>query len=78
MTQLINAIPIKNSKGDYNYKVVASTGTSTLQYQVADEGFSDIPSSLVTDTSTGVTVELPDCDIQAVITGDAVVYLSPI
>ena len=75
--ELTNATPIQIGQGKYNLRIKSTTGDAKLQYQISDEGYGDIADAVFTGaTDIGITADLPSCSIQAIITGDAVVYLN--
>ena len=74
--KLLTATPVTVGSGIYNVSVAIGTGTAKLQYSVEGESFIDI-----TDSSTNTTpynVELPNCQIQSIITGDSEVWLNTV
>ena len=70
MPILETATPLAIGSGTYNLKYTMSSGTAKLQYSVDGEAFGDVPDTSKT-SSTGITVLLPSCRVQSVLTGDA-------
>mgnify|MGYP003660634521 CR=1 FL=1 len=71
--ELLNGTIIRRGQGTYNLKVVPGSGTAKLQYSVDNEAMQDIP-----DATSSATLTLPKCRLNAVITGDAKMYLTDI
>jgi hypothetical protein len=75
--QLEDSVELMWPGGESNLRYEITSGTAKLQYQVANEGFVDIPDTDKT-ASTGITVTLPGGRIQAVLTGDAQMWITRI
>ncbi len=68
-------------RGNYTVKITMTSGDVTLEIQLSDEGFFPIADadgvSVFTQTTILNISDLGECEIRAVITGDAVVIASP-
>ena len=75
--KLLTSTPVSKAAGTYNILMVMSSGDAKLQYSTDELTFTDIPTSTKT-ASTGFEIDLPSCQIQSVITGDAEVSISQV
>ena len=75
--ELFTDAPFGAAGGEHNIKMVMSAGTGKIQLQVSDEDYVDIPESAVT-ASDSYTINIPACRVKAVLTGDAVCYITRI
>ena len=75
--ELLDSVIVRRGQGDYNLKIDITTGTAKLQYSVDNEAFTDIEGSTQT-ANAGVSITLPKCRLNAVLTGDARMYLTDI
>ena len=64
-------------RGQYTIKMTMTTGDASLELQVGSEGFAAIPDSTYTADAI-FNVDVGAGDVRCVITGDAVVYATPI
>ncbi len=75
MSELINNRSTSVSPGVKNVDMRMSSGDARLQMSVNGSAFTDIANSVKTaDSNFNITV--PECEIRAVITGDATVSLA--
>lgn len=73
---LLTGIPVGIDSGTYNVKMDMSSGDALIQWQIQPAAaFQDVPESVQT-SSTGFTLDLPNCKVQSLITGDATVELN--
>ena len=63
--------------GTWNYKVVANGGTAALNYKIANEPLSEVASTAVS-ADTGLSIDLPTCQVTVTLTGAAEIYLSKV
>ena len=72
--ELVSGVPQTYTTGIKNYDVEIGTGTAKLQMSVKGRTFKDIPD---TDKSANYNnnITIPDCKIQAILTGDATVVI---
>lgn len=75
MTELVNNRSTNVSPGVKNVDMRMSSGDARLQMSVNGSTFTDIADSVKT-TNSNFNITVPECQIRAVITGDAVVNLS--
>ncbi len=74
--ELLTATPARMANGTYNVKMDMSSGDARLQWRVGKIiTFQDIPDTVKT-ASAGFTLDLPNCTVQSLITGDATVQIS--
>ncbi len=67
----------KTLRGDFAVKMDMTTGDASLEMQIDGEGFSTIPDSTQTSTTSFGLTGLGTCKVRAVLTGDAVVFVTP-
>lgn len=77
MTTLTNGVPVRVFSGIKGIDMRMSSGSAKLQISVDDSAFTDIADSSKT-ASTNFNITVPECKIQAVTTGDAVVNINHI
>ena len=70
MTELRNSVPLPVTNGVNTISFRMSSGTGKVQMRTGDDAFVDIASSAKT-ASADFNITVPDCEIQAVLTGDA-------
>ena len=75
--KLLTATPQPITPGYYNIKMDMSSGDARIQWKLEVDTFQDVPDSIKT-ASTGFTVQLPNCIVQSLITGDATVEITPV
>ena len=74
MTALLHNAPQDFVTGIKNIDMVMSSGDARIQISVNGSAYKDVASSIKT-ASSNFNITIPNCKIQAVITGDAVVNL---
>ena len=77
MPKLLTAVPISFPAGRHNVKMVMTSGDARIQWAVDGVTFSDVPGTVKT-ADDGFSIDLPNCRIQSVITGDAVVDINKV
>lgn len=76
MAQLLNAEPKPFGRGDHLLKINHTSGNVQLQYKVEGEStFSDFKDSLYSATEEGLIMQICGCQVQALISGTAEVFL---
>ena len=70
MTELRASTPLAVTNGVKTVSFRMSSGTGKIQMRTGDDAFVDIASSSKS-ASADFNITVPDCDIQAVLTGDA-------
>ena len=70
MTELRTGVPLKVTNGIKTISFRMSSGTGKIQMRTGDDAFVDIASSSKS-ASADFNITVPDCEIQAVLTGDA-------
>jgi len=77
MTNLVTATPLKVSAGLKCISMRMTSGDARIQMSVDGNAYEDIASSVKT-ADAGFNITIPECYIQSVITGDAVVSINRI
>ena len=77
MANLVHNTPLEVTSGIKNIDMRMSSGDARLQMSVDGSTFVDIADTVKT-ASTNFNITVPACEIQAVITGDAVVKVNHI
>lgn len=76
MSLLDDSTKVKQ-RGIHNVSGTITSGTVQLQYSVDGQAPKDIPGALYSTTaSMAVDIELPECELTAVKTGTASVYVN--
>ena len=73
--ELVSGVPQGYATGIKNYDVEIGTGTAKLQMSVNGRAFKDIPDTDKT-ANYNSNITIPECRIQAILTGDATVVLN--